>query len=267
MASIGLVLQGTDFSSFSENGTEDAAEAVATVLDVNASQVSVVVEGYGVSCLMTLMGTNSETFKASLSAFISAAASTYNVATADIDVGDISDISSQIRRRGRALMQDADEGVEVQLTIAAATAEEAVSLEEAIPSSVSSGELQESMNEAGAAGQVAEATEPETAVDLAVSVELDAEMGNTADVEMLLEDSVQNGELGTNLQQQGVELKALETTYVGLSTVSPTQEAYKPPPYAASTDDSNSDDTTFQPFTFRIMMASSVVMAWCNFGQ
>eukprot|EP00854_Cymbomonas_tetramitiformis_P006673 gene6673-7987_t len=179
-------MEGNFVRSFSESGTEGTTEAVATVLDVNASQVSVVVEGYDVSSLMTLSGTTSETFKATLSAFISAAASTYNVATAD-----------------------------VELTIAAATAEEATSLEEAIPSSVSSGELQESMSQAGAAGQVAGATEPETAVDLAVSVEVDAEMGNVEDVEMSLETSVQNGELGTKLQQQGVELEALETTYVG----------------------------------------------------
>ncbi|KAK3247973.1 hypothetical protein CYMTET_42546 [Cymbomonas tetramitiformis] len=268
VASIGLVLQGTDPSSFSESGTEGTTEAVATVLDVNASQVSVVVEGYDVSSLMTLSGTTSETFKATLSAFISAAASTYNVATADVEVGDVSDISSQSRRRGRALMQDAEGGVEVQLTIAAATAEEATSLEEAIPSSVSSGELQESMSQAGAAGQVAGATEPETAVDLAVSVEVDAEMGNVEDVEMSLETSVQNGELGTKLQQQGVELEALETTYVGLpsSTLSPSQDAYMPPPHTDSTDDSNSEDATFQPFAFRLMMASLIFMAWCNSG-
>ncbi|KAK3259745.1 hypothetical protein CYMTET_31272 [Cymbomonas tetramitiformis] len=107
----------------------------------------------------------------------------------------------------RRQMQQLDRNaITVNFTVGSQTAEEAQALGEYIPESVSSGELEVALRSAGMmSGVPTVTTEPVAEVALHVLVRLsDADARIAEQVEAILQDSIQTGDMSTALEVQGV---------------------------------------------------------------
>ncbi|KAK3259140.1 hypothetical protein CYMTET_31800 [Cymbomonas tetramitiformis] len=199
-ASVDLVLKSIDASEFYQSGPKDVAEAVSVSIHANEPDVSVVVDQYVVSFAVNLTESAADMSEASRKAVVSAVASTYNVDTSVVELG-----------------QSA--GTLAPLTVSVASARKAASLKQAIPASVANGKLQKAMSQTGAADWVVGVTESNTAVHLVVTVDTISRTRTATNARILLEIALGNGEIERQLRTRGVQLGTIDRPAASVSLV------------------------------------------------